>query len=275
MQAALVVVEDLVVEGRARPLASLEARAQRHRLHRGDRHQGLGQAAVEPAVPLAERPEAGRKAADHHLEHAAHRVAGALGLVDLGDHRLRHRGVRTPDGAVLDAVERVPDDGGAVGQRGGADAHDVAADMDVGGVQQAADEGAGGDPRGGLAGAGPLEDAAQVVGDVLERAREVGMARARPPERPARLGCGRLGVGRHHVLPVLVVAVADHEAHRASERRAVPHAGEDLHRVALDLHAAAAPVTALPPPQVRVDRGAVHGDARGKPFDDDREGGAV
>ena len=134
---------------------------------------------------------------------------------------------------------------------------------------------AGGDARGRLARARALEHVAQVVGQVLERAREVGVAGPRVLERAALLGLRRLRIGRHHVRPVRVVPVADEQGDGAAERHAVADAGEHLHRVALDLHAAAAAVAALAPPQVGVDGGAVHGQARGQALDDDGERGAV
>jgi hypothetical protein len=84
-----------------------------------------------------------------------------------------------------------------------------------------------------------------------------------------------LRLGSHHVLPVLVVLVADQERDRAAERAAVAHSREHLDRVLLDLHAAAAAVAALPSPQVGVDRLAVDGNACRKPLDDDAESGSM
>ena len=51
-----------------RRLAGREPVADRDRLDGGDRHERLGEPAVEPAVPLRERPEARRHAARDHLE---------------------------------------------------------------------------------------------------------------------------------------------------------------------------------------------------------------
>src|SRR5204862_3311532 len=84
-----------------------------------------------------------------------------------------------------------------------------------------------------------------------------------------------LGIGRHDVAPVLVVAVADDEADGAAERPAVPHAGEDLDLVALDLHAPAAAVAALAALEVGVDGRPVHGQARRQSVHDHGERGPV
>ena len=76
---------------------------------------------------------------------------------------------------------------------------------------------------------------------------------------------GRLRIGRHHVPPVLVVAVADEQRDRAAQRPTVAHAAEDLDRVALDLHASAAPVAALAAAQVGVDRARSTARPAGRP----------
>jgi hypothetical protein len=150
----------------------------------------------------------------------------------------------------------------------------VAADLDLGRRQERLRERARGYPHRRLPGARPLEHVPEVVGQVLEGAREIGVAGPRIAEDTAgRLGGGRLG--RHHVAPVLEVPVADEERDGAAQRLPVADAGEDLDRVLLDLHAAAAAVAPLAAPEVRVDEGAVHGDARGKPFHDHGQGGPV
>ena len=165
--------------------------------------------------------------------------------------------------------------GVAAGQRGLADADDVAADLDARPRQQGLGQAAGGHPRRRLARARALEHVAQVVGQVLQGAREVGVPGPRVLERAARLGLGRLRIGRHHVPPVLVVAVPDDQGDRAAEGHPVADAGEDLDGVGLDLHAAAAAVAALAAAEVGVDGGAVHGDARGQAVHHHGERGAV
>ena len=66
------------------------------RLDRRDRHQRLGEPAVEACDPTATwlPSPAGQARVTIHLEGAAERVAGLLGVVDRRDHPLLDRGVR-------------------------------------------------------------------------------------------------------------------------------------------------------------------------------------
>src|SRR2546426_8170622 len=83
---ALVVEQDLVVNSRTRPARGFEAETELAALDRLDRADGLGQAAVEAAVPLHVRAQSHRAAERDHFEDAAARVAFAAGLVDRLDH---------------------------------------------------------------------------------------------------------------------------------------------------------------------------------------------
>ena len=75
------------------------------------------------------------------------------------------------------------------------------------------------------------------------------MSRPHARHRLRRLGW-RLGA--HALLPVGPVAVLDAQRDRRAERVAMADAGKHLDGVALDLHAAAAPIAALAPPQLLV-----------------------
>ena len=134
-----------------------------------------------------------------------------------------------------------------------ADGRDVAGDADAELRQQLAGERAGGDARRGFAGAGALEHVADVVVPVLERAGEIGVAGPRPRDVGA-VGAGgafrHLLLDVHRLLPVDPVAIADEQRDRRAGRAAPAHAREDLGAVAFDLHAAAAAVAALAPPQL-------------------------
>ena len=172
---------------------------------------------------------------------------------------------KTPRRADLDdAAERVPVGAGRVDRRLpalalAADLEHRAGDLDPELAQERLRDGAGGDVDGRVAGAGALERVADVVVAVLEDAGEVGVAgpgqrhRLRPLAR--RLALGRPRV--HPPRPVLVIAVADDERERRSERPPVPEAGEHLDLVLLELLARAAAVALLAAVQVGVDRGAV------------------
>jgi hypothetical protein len=87
----------------------------------------------------------------------------------------------------------------------------AAPDLDPGGQQEHAREGAGGNAGGGLARRRALEDVAQVRALVLEAAGEVGVPGTRRVHTP-RLGLRRVERSRvHRALPVDVVAVGDPE----------------------------------------------------------------
>ena len=112
----------------------------------------------------------------------------------------------------------------------GADAHHVAADLGAVAAQQRLGHAAGRDAGGGLAGARALEDRPQVVGAVLEHARQVGVPGARERDRldlVVRLP-DRHAVGR----PVREVEVGDLERQRAADGAPVPQAGLHLDAVA-------------------------------------------
>ena len=101
---------------------------------------------------------------------------------------------------------------------------------------------------------------------VLHGAGQIRVTRAGPRDRgPVGTG-GALGHRRFHVhrlLPVHPVAIADEHGDGRARRASAPDAGQHLDLVALDLHAAAATVAALPSLELRVDGGDVEGQARG------------
>src|SRR5436309_15598113 len=86
--------------------------------------------------------------------------------------------------------------------------YDVAADFDPELFQQQLAHGAAGDARYGLARAGPLQDVACVLAVVLQAAGQVGVPRPGPRDLASPLGPWGVGLGRHHIPPVLPVAVA-------------------------------------------------------------------
>ncbi len=274
-EAGLFGPHDLVVEGGPTESSGVESRPDRHSLHRVDRHQGLGQASVQATVPVSVGPEAGRSASDHDLHLASDAVAVLLGPVDLGDHPLRHLGVDAANRGLFDAVEGFPGHAGTRGQGGPGHSQDVGADLDPGLSEEAPGEPSGRDPGGRLAGTGPLEDVSQVGGVVLQGPGEIRVPRPRVAQPPSLPRLVRLGIGRHDVAPVGEVAVADDEGHRAAEGASVPDAGEDLHRVLLDLHPAAAPVPPLPAAEIGVDGLAIDPNPGREPFDDDGQSRAV
>ena len=174
-----------IVHLRPGPPRRLDAHPDLHRLYRRDRHQQAGQPAVELPVPAHVAAEPDDDPAGDDLDLAAQRVAGLLGLVDPAHDLGLDRPVEHPDlGAVGGVVERHGQLGGP-GTGDAAERDDVAADLDAELVEQPLGQGAGGDPRGGLPGAGALQDVAGVEPVVLEHAGQVGVARPGAGDPPA------------------------------------------------------------------------------------------
>src|SRR3954470_1164301 len=273
VEAALTLVEDLVVRLRAGAARDVEAVAERDALARLDRAQRAGEAPVEALLPAHVRADAGHDAERDHLEHAADRLVRLAELVDVLDHRAARVAVQATDGVVVDALE-VGRLQRAVGPRrvDGPDLHDVGAHLAADRAQERLAEPAARDTRGGLARARALEDVAHVGRAVLPRADEVGVAGAR------QVHLGYVGLDRprvHPLLPVGEVAVLDLEGDRPAERTSVADPGGDLRAVALDLHAPAAAVAELAARHVAVDRLAIELEAGGQPLDDAGQAGAV
>ncbi len=154
----------------------------------------------------------------------------------------------------------------------GGDLNHVRVDLDAERAQERLAERPAGHARGGLAGGGALEDVAHVALLVLLRAHEVGVA------GPRQVDLGDLGLdrpGAHPLLPVGVVAVGDLQRDRTAERAPVADAGRDLGRVALDLHAPAAPVAELAARHVGVEILGAQRETRGQALDDAGQTGAV
>jgi hypothetical protein len=84
------------VHTRARNGRDERAAADADRLDRRDRHERLGQTAIQLAIPVDIAAEARRHAMHEDFEAAAHRIAGLAGAIDLRDHRLLDLRVDTP-----------------------------------------------------------------------------------------------------------------------------------------------------------------------------------
>src|SRR6267378_4432612 len=153
--------------------------------------------------------------------------------------------------------------------------HHVTTDLDPELTQQDLADGAAGDARDSLAGAGALQDVAGIGAVVLERPGQVGMSGARAGHLAAPLAARGVGLGSHHVLPVLPVAIPDEHGDGGAEGLTGAHAGEPFDAVRLDLHAGAAAVAALAPFQLRVHALGGDGQAGGDPFEDSHQAAAV
>jgi hypothetical protein len=135
------------------------------------------------------------------------------------------------------------------------------------------------DAGGGLAGGRALEDGTGLVEGVLLHAHEVGVAGARPRQR--RVAGERLeldgvdGVGRHDLLPLRPLGVADLDGDGAALGLTVAHTAEHADLVLLELHPRTTAV-AEPAPGQRV--GEVVGrdaDVGGQPLEDRHQRGTV
>src|SRR6476646_1427170 len=247
---------DLVVDLRAVDARRLEAHADLHPFHRRDGHDRRADASVELAVPRDVRAEAHRQPVHDDLADAAEGVAGPFGCVDALDHlRL---GVRVERAALRGVRYLVELRGHWIGayRVHAAKMHEVAADGDTELREQAPRNRAGSDARGRLACRCALEDVARVLTIVLEDPGEIGVTRSdardgAAAQRAIRIAFARRGV--HDRLPVRPVAIADEHRDGTTERLAGAHTGEDLRRIALDLHAPPATITLLASRQVGVD----------------------
>ena len=107
-------------------------------------------------------------------------VAGFFGRVDGGNHPLLERRASTQRSGASSgsAAASSNDTVRFVGQHHVADRGDVAGDADAEAAEQLPGEAAGGHARGRFAGAGALEHVADVVVAVLDRAGQIGVARA-------------------------------------------------------------------------------------------------
>jgi hypothetical protein len=102
------------------------------------------------------------------------------------------------------------------------------------------------------------------------------MTGSRTRQPSSALFVGKLArLDRHHILPILEVAVADQQTNRRTKSLAVPNARYDFNLVAFNLHPPAAAIALLAPPELMVDAGGVCREPRGQTFDDDDQAFAV
>jgi hypothetical protein len=215
------------------------------------------QTAVQALVPLRVGAETDGSAVDDDLEDAAQRVAGRARRPNeaprlVGEALVAGANVRRFDGfppGMIPGVLVYLQLGRRLGA-GRADAHRVAAHLDAEVAEEEPGQGAGGNARRGLAGAGALQHVPQVVVAVLHHAGEVGVTGAQTRDRRRRVR-DRLDV--HAALPVGPVQVVDGHRDGTTHGEPVPHAGDDVYLVVLDLLPSAAAVALLAAAQVVVD----------------------
>ncbi|SCG08123.1 hypothetical protein GA0115255_123515 [Streptomyces sp. Ncost-T6T-2b] len=130
----------------------------------------------------------------------------------------------------------------------------MADDLDARGLLEVgAGDGPEGDAGGGLPGAGALQDRPGLVEAVLLHPREVGVAGPGPGQRGVTGELGELlgvdRVGRHDLLPLGPLGVADHDGDRGAHGEPVAYAAEEGDLVLLELHPRAAAVAEPSPGQ--------------------------
>src|SRR5882724_1173105 len=92
------VVGYFVVHLRTRQAAGFDARANRHRLNRGYRHYGLGQASVEFQIPGGMRAEARHYSTCDYFEYTAEGISCFPFTIDKLDHLLLDLLISTTQG---------------------------------------------------------------------------------------------------------------------------------------------------------------------------------
>ena len=197
-----------------------------------------------------------------------------------GDHRGAGLGVEAADLVGVEPLDVVGSGHEAGGRLDAAERDDVGDDPGADGLlEEVGRHPAERDAGRGLAGGRALEDRAGLVEVVLLHADEVGVAGPRTGQRGVagqRLeldGVDR--VGRHDLLPLRPLGVADLDGDRAALGLAVADAAEHADLVLLELHPGAAAV-AEPAPGQRV--GEVVGrdaDVGGQPLEDRHQRGTV
>ncbi len=271
-EAGSLVVVDGVVGHRPPPAGHVPTLADLDRLDGLDAHEGLGQQAVEPAVPVNVAAQPDRHAVGEDLGHSAEGVAVLGRRLHRGHHRLlgsrveaaHRRGVDRPQ------VGRAGPD--AVGRPLGTELDDVAQDRDPEVGEERLGQGPGRHPGCGLPGRGPLEHVAGVVEAVLLHAGQVGVARAGLGEHR-----GRGARGRRHLLGPLALplGVGDLDGHRRPEGPAVADPGGQCDLIGLEAHARSAPVAEPPAGELLGDLLDGDREAGGQPLDDDHQGAPV
>ncbi len=174
-----------------------------------DRHEGLGDAAVEFFVPGSVRAEADNDVFCDYFEDAAKRVAIFLCLIDQGHHLLFGGAVGTIErGIGWNSCDFFPFPENRR-NRNAAELDNVTFNFHTEGFEKLFGQGSAGDSRSRFAGGGSFQDIAKVAGLEFLSAGKVCMSGARAFNEPWVFGLRlKLGVG-HYLLPVYKVPVLD------------------------------------------------------------------
>jgi hypothetical protein len=263
------VEEDLVVDLRSGKPRHAEAEADLHALRRLQAEKRPGEPAVELAVVMDVTAQSRREPGGDDLDDAAERVSAFLRLVDRRDDLPFRRRVGDADWRSLGPLERRFGGRARMVGRDPTDLRDPSHDPDAERREELLDERPDRDTGRRFARARSLEHVSHVRVVVLEDAGEVRMPWTRTSDRDRRIAVR--GIGRHLLLPVLPIAVLDHERHRRAEGLSPSHARRDRDLVLLDRHATAPPIPLLTPPEIVVDRRTIDGKSRRATLENRRE----
>ena len=211
------------------------------------------------------------------FDDATESVAVLVSLSDLLLHRRGCRFVEAANGIGIDGVGICRSRNTRRWRLHGSDAHNVAEDLHACYLAQ---HGSGhcseGNSGGCFSGAGTFEDGAGVVEAVLLHSHQVCV-----PWPWSRQGCvacqvgdllRRHRIGRHDLLPLRPLGVADLNGNGSTEGLSMPHAAEDSHGVGLEFHACATARAESTPGEVMPDVATGHLNMRRDSLHDRREG---
>ena len=122
---------------------------------------------------------------------------------------------------------------------------------------------------------GALENVAGIGVIVFERSGQIGVTGARPCNAALRRSVACNLTDRHDFLPIGPVAIFDHHCDRTADGFAMPYTRQKTDLIFLDLHSAAATVTALPPFQLVIEEFKIDGKVSGKTFDQSDQCGSM
>src|SRR6266850_1585313 len=214
----LFVVADFVVNFRAGKGTGLSTGADRHRLHRGNRHHGLRESAIELQVPGSVRSETGDNATRHYFKDAAEGVALTFLSIDQLDHALLNLAVRTMQRSIFRNGSDLIESKFQWLFGNSTKLNHVAANLDAKVCEQLFGQSAAGDPRRGLTRRSALQHVTQIARIVFQTAGQIGMTRTRAFDAARFLRWQVAGLRGHYVVPVGPVLVFNHQRQRRAER---------------------------------------------------------
>ena len=197
------------------------------RLHRLQRHDRRRQQRIQPFIPLHIAAEAGRNVVRHHLKYSADRIAGAQNLIDFFLHALLGIGVGARKQHFILARQRLNLLPGnfTIRNRNRAHRNHMTKNFDTQFAQEQFRERANRNPRRRFPRRSAFQNIARFREIVLQRARQIGVARTR--RRHAFVFLRIAGLNRQRLFPILPVAIFEHHGDGRADRLAVMDARKE------------------------------------------------